>query len=563
MAAGSMHSIEASIHAIVDQPEATQRAVLDALVASNDASAYGRDHDFAGCTSYERFAERVPVVTYDALAPYVSRILAGERGVLIAEEIVYLATSSGTTGRKKYIPIHRGFAQETDRWMALERYFLERAHPEVRGKPELRYVNRVEEPLPSGLPTGSVSGWFYGELARAGRYDEIVPYALYQLPSVLGRNYGVLRFALARSIAQMSAVNPSTLLLLAQRLEADGQALVRDVRDGELRHDEIPRALAEQLRSGLHPDPTRAAALDAAIATAGGRLTPRGAWPELALLSCWVHAGASLYRDDLARVFGPGPVTVWDYGYTSSEGRVTVTYDDTGCGLPLFTSVFLELRLDDRATLPLFAARDGQEGELVVTNSRGLYRYAMGDVVRVSGRCGQAPLLSFVRKTTAVGSLTGEKLTEDQVVRVVNLALSEAGLAARFFCLAPSWGTPPRYLLLLETDGRPLDDAEGRALIGRVERALAAANAEYERKRQTLRLAPLGLLLLEPGELDRYVARLVAGGREPARLKTPRVTMDLELAKTFRGRLVEQEGVGGAATATEGARTEAASTTPR
>ena len=34
-------------------------------------------------------------------------------------------------------------------------------------------------------------------------------------------------------------------------------------------------------------------------------------------------AGAGLYRRDLATTFGPLPV--WDYGYASTEGRVTVT----------------------------------------------------------------------------------------------------------------------------------------------------------------------------------------------------------------------------------------------
>ena len=520
----------------LSDPEKAQRAVLERLLAHNAATGYGQDHGFAACKDYEAFAARSPIVTYEDLQPYIDRIIAGESRVLIADEVVYLATSSGTTARKKYIPIHRGFADETATWMALERHFLERAHPEVRDALELRYVNRVEEVLPSGMQVGSVSGWYYGELARAGAYQEVVPYEVYQIPGVLGRNYAVLRFALASpAIGQMGAVNPSTLLLLTQQLAKDGEALVRDVRDGGLRHPEIPADRYPAAR--LPPDPERARMLEAALRR-DGTLKPKAAWPELRLLSCWINAGAGLYRADLKTAFGDG-VAVWDYGYTSTEGRVTVTVDDEGAGIPLLTSVFLELRREDGTVVPLFAASPQETGELIVTNSRGLYRYTMGDVVTVSGFEQRTPLLRFRRKTTAVASLTGEKLTEEQVVRVVERALAALSVKARYFCLAPTWGQPPRYLLMCEADGAWIPEAREQELLATIEQGLFEVNAEYERKRETLRLAPLGLLVLRPGELDRYLARLTAGGRELARIKIPRVTMDVELAKGFVGRLVE------------------------
>jgi hypothetical protein len=517
-------------------PEAAQLAVLARLLRDNASCAYGRDHGFAACTRYDQFAARVPVVRYDDLAPYVERVVAGEPGVLIADPVVYLATSSGTTGRKKYVPIHERFVAESDHWMALEQHFLGLIHPLPAGTRELRYINRIEGKLPSGIPIGSVSGWYYGKLVELGRYDEVVPYSAYQLESVLGRNYAVLRFALAERIGRLTAVNPSTLLLLAQRLAADGTALIRDVRAGTLTHPEIPPATAQALAARLSPDPERARRLEA---VAEGRLNPRAVWPELSVLSCWMHAGAGLYQKDLADTFAGAPV--WDYGYTSTEGRVTVTVHGDGAGVPLLDSVFLELRDQDGSVRPLFAVDDGSEGELLVTNSRGLYRYTMGDVVCVVGRIERAPLLRFRRKTTAVASLTGEKLTEEQVVRVVEHALASHRLRTRFFCLAPEWGTPPRYLLLLELDGPSLSVSDARVLIAEIERQLCAANAEYERKRETLRLGPPALLVLHVGEYERYLARLTGQGRELARIKVPRVTMDVELARSFAGERVDLE----------------------
>lgn len=512
-------------------PETAQRAVLRRLVAANAHCAYGRDHGFSTATDYERFARAVPIASYETIEPYVNRVLAGEQQVLVGDPVVYLATSSGTTGRKKYVGIHSGFYDETVAWMALERRFLEAAHPDLSDAAELRYVNRVEGALESGLPIGAVSGWYYGEEVRRGTYSELVPYEVYQVGSVTARNYAVLRFALATKFSRLSAVNPSTLLLLAQRLEADGESLVRDLHDGGLRHPELDVGLVAQLAPRLPATPTRARELEALL-TQDGVLRAQAVWPELRLLCCWINAGAGLYRQDLAATFGPIPV--WDYGYTSSEGRVTVTVDDRGAGVPLLNAVFLELRREE-SVVPLFAAQDGDEGELLVTNSRGLYRYGMGDLVSIVGRRDRAPLLQFRRKTSAVASLTGEKLTEDQVSGVVDRLLVDRKLRAKFFCLAPEWGQPPRYVLLLELSPGcgPLDQGGLDALAQALERGLVESNAEYEKKRETLRLRAPVVQLLPSGAYDAYVASLAAGGRETARIKTPRVSMDTTLVGKF------------------------------
>ncbi len=518
-------------------PETAQRATLRRLLAANAESTYGREHGFARCGSYEAFAQQVPVANYEAIEPYVNRILAGEQRVLVGDDVVYLATSSGTTGRKKYVGIHPGFYDETIAWMALERRFLESAHPALAGAAELRYVNRVEGKLDTGLPDhflpmGAVSGWYYGEESRRGVYAELVPYEVYQVGSVTARNYAVLRFALVAKFSRLSAVNPSTLLLMAQRLEADGESLIRDIRDGGLRHPELDPALVAALAPQLPRNLARAMELEKLLAR-DGKLQAQAVWPELKLLCCWINAGAGLYRQDLAATFGPVPV--WDYGYTSSEGRVTVTVDDRGAGVPLLNSVFLELRRED-GVVPLFSARDGDEGELLVTNSRGLYRYGMGDLVSAVGRRERAPLLQFRRKTSAVASLTGEKLTEEQVSGVVDRLLVERKLRAKFFCLAPEWGQPPRYVLLLELSPNQsvaLDRAGLVELAAALERGLIDCNAEYDKKRETLRLRAPAVQLLPMGAYDAYVAVLAQGGRETARIKTPRVSMDTALIGKF------------------------------
>jgi hypothetical protein len=510
-------------------PSSAQDEVRRRILAENGETEYGRATGFGRAQSYADFAAAVPIASYEDLEPHMLRMIEGEPNLLVAAPVVYFGVSSGTTGRKKYVPIHVGFGPETELWMALERSFLQRAHPGFAELAELRYVNRVEGTVPSGLPCGAVSAWYYGEQHRRGRYSELVPFEVFQLGDVKARNYAVLRFGLAHSIGRLTAVNPSTLLLLSGALASSWQDLVRDVRDGDIRHENLPEPIRIELRHRLRPDPERARQLEQAAQSTG--FTAASVWPELRLLSCWMHAGASLYAEDLKAAFGTLPI--WDYGYTSTEGRVTVTVDDSGSGVPLLTSTFFELRDMAGNVQPLTSASPGDQGEMIVTNSRGLYRYETGDIVEVVGQLGQAPLLKYQRKLRATASLTGEKLTEDQVLPLVQNVLASSGVVAEYFCLCAEWGTPPHYVLALEPRGVPPEPDLQHRIADEIERGLVAANAEYEKKRETLRLGPVSVLMLKAGARRVYIDQQIAKGREAARIKVPSLTMDLEFLKSL------------------------------
>ena len=61
--------------------------------------------------------------------------------------------------------------------------------------------------------------------------------------------------------------------------------------------------------------------------------------------------------------------------------------------------------------------------------------------------------------------------------------------------------------------------------------ALVAAHAEYEKKRETLRLGAVSVTVLKPGARRGYLEQEMAKGREVARIKLPTLTMDLEFLK--------------------------------
>lgn len=89
------------------RPAEAQQRWFRQLIAGGKNTAFGRDHRFGDLQTIDEFRQAVPVRDYEALKPYVERILAGESDVLWMGKPLYFAKTSGTTSGTKYIPITR------------------------------------------------------------------------------------------------------------------------------------------------------------------------------------------------------------------------------------------------------------------------------------------------------------------------------------------------------------------------------------------------------------------------------------------------------------------------
>jgi hypothetical protein len=163
----------------------------------------------------------------------------------------------------------------------------------------------------------------------------------------------------------------------------------------------------------------------------------------------------------------------------------------------------------------------GREYETLLTNDAGFYRYRIGDVVRVTAFHGPTPLIEFLHKGANTCSLTGEKLTERQVMLAFEQARMGTEFAAAQFVLAPRWADPPYYVLHVEAEQGPVappapradGDPEAKAadpgtrvLARRMDEALHGVNMEYASKRETDRLGPVRVNVLPEGTLARIHA---------------------------------------------------------
>ena len=98
-------SIHKKTQAWANNPVATQQKVFTQLLAAAKDTQFGKDHSFAAIKTHDDFARQVPIRDYEALRPYVDRVVKGEKDILWKGKPIYFAKTSGTTSGAKYIPL--------------------------------------------------------------------------------------------------------------------------------------------------------------------------------------------------------------------------------------------------------------------------------------------------------------------------------------------------------------------------------------------------------------------------------------------------------------------------
>src|SRR5215203_5395825 len=315
--------------AVTRSPVESRDRLLREILRTNAGSAFGRRHGFDGITSFPQFQRRVPVAQYEDLEPYITRAMNGEPNQLTKHPPVLFTTTSGTTGASKYIPMTREGKEAKSRLTWLWLCGMYRDHPGIVGGRILSVVSpEVESHAPSGVPVGAESGHAYRTLPGPVKSMYTAPYPVFAIEGYEAKYYTLLRLAAGQDISCIATVNPSTVLLLGDRLAQHTESIIRDVRDGSLSADV---AVPQDLRDSLHlkPDPERARHLERAAAAGDGPLRPGLAWPELAAIGCWKGGTVGAYLAKFDILFPQRP-PVRDFGYYATELRGSVPLSDDG-----------------------------------------------------------------------------------------------------------------------------------------------------------------------------------------------------------------------------------------
>ncbi len=82
------------------------KGLLERLLRDNQDTEYGRKYHFSEIKSIDDYRKNVPMTTYADYEGYINRMTEdGERNLLSSYPVVYYASTSGTSGSPKKIPV--------------------------------------------------------------------------------------------------------------------------------------------------------------------------------------------------------------------------------------------------------------------------------------------------------------------------------------------------------------------------------------------------------------------------------------------------------------------------
>ena len=525
---------------------ATQEQFLLELLRAHEQTELGRQLKLSEIRSIEQFRDRVPIWPYRYYEPYCERIMNGEQNVLSPDPVVYISFTSGSTGKKKQIPVTRRYQRTLRRADIAGLGF---AVEELRqrglkyGQSMITNSVRIEGRTESGIEYGPVS---VGSI-RMGRplfeHNFAHPFEALEIADTDARHYACLLFSLRKAeMRGMIANFPMLLLRTCGYLEQFADRLIEDLEAGTIAPDlKIEPEIRAYLERRWQADPQRAAQLRQ-IYRSEGRLTPKLAWPQLSFLLTAQGGTSDFYLHRFGDFFGDTPIFGGVYGSAEATFGVYPAFNTSGCVLAIESGFYEFIPVDQwdaeqPKTLLPWEVKVGDRYRILVTSYSGFYRYDIGDVVEVVGFYEQTPLITFRYRRGGLLSSVTEKTTEFHATDVMRRLQQELNLRFEDFCITLSEQEfPAHYLINIElASGQTLDDP--MALLHRCEELLREVNVRYGRMRRG-QIPPPRLRLLAPGSFAIVRQRQLAKGMFDSQLKFPHISEDRQF---LAGLTIEQE----------------------
>ncbi|MEO9740602.1 MAG: GH3 auxin-responsive promoter family protein [Ekhidna sp.] len=334
------------IELFMKYPHEVQNELLEEMVKKSSKTEYGKKYGFGTIENYEHFKNKVPIVDYEDLFPYIERLMKGEQNILWPSDIRWFAKSSGTTNaRSKFIPV----SQEA----------LDDCH--YKGGKDLLsiYFNNYPE-----------AKMFAGKGLVIGGSHQIN-----QFDKNSNSYYGDVSAVLLKNLpwwAQMVRT-PSLDIALMDEWEE--------------KIDKMVDITSNENVTNISGVPTWMIVLIEKMLERNNASNILEVWPNLEV---FFHGAVSFTPyEELFKKLIPSPTMRYMETYNASEGFFGITdqVDSKEMLLMLDYGIFYEfipfneLDRDNPTTLTLDEVEVGKNYAILITTNAGLWRYRIGDTV--------------------------------------------------------------------------------------------------------------------------------------------------------------------------------------
>ncbi|CAN1239427.1 Indole-3-acetic acid-amido synthetase GH3.6 [Linum grandiflorum] len=185
----------------------------------------------------------------------------------------------------------------------------------------------------------------------------------------------------------------------------------------------------------------------------------------------------------------------------------------------------------------------GQEYELVVTTYAGLYRYRVGDVLRVAGFKNKAPQFNFICRKNVMLSIDADKTDEVELQNAVKNAVNHLvpfdASVAEYTSYADTATIPGHYVLYWELSLKgktPIPPSVFEDCCLTMEESL---NSVYRQGRVSDKsIGPLEMKIVEVGTFDKLMDYAISRGASINQYKTPRCVKFAPIIELLNSRVV-------------------------
>ena len=463
--------------------------LLMRILRRNRNTEIGKKLGFGSVHSVRDYQDKIPFSDYGDYAGYIDRMAKnGEQKLLTADKVSFLATTSGTTGVMKRIPVVSRSFRPLFRSSCII-YDIIYTEMKKRGIKSGKGLNSLESGFyrtESGIRQGYISSFVMSSADLVVPSISCIPAELSGYGEGVDMKYIKSRCALAdRDLVYPMSPFMSTLTDLMKYISDNREMLIRDIELGVIDTSvKLPPELRARLEAKLKPDRERAEELKKSVDFSDINGLIKRIWPKMCVVVA-IGSGELEPFSRKMRVYCGESVAFCHEFYASSEalfGTVTEADDENYLLIP--DSGFFEFIPDDgsfdetrdRPLLP-HELEVGKRYEVVVTNLAGLYRYRIKDVVLVTGFTNDLPRLRFAYRRSQVINITGLKLTSEHLVSTMREISEKTGVNIIDYSVsADTVKEPWRLVVFIEFDGKA---PEGVDLSELFDEELSKVNEEH------------------------------------------------------------------------------------
>ncbi|XP_042395338.1 jasmonoyl--L-amino acid synthetase GH3.5-like [Zingiber officinale] len=550
-----------NIESVIDEFETVtksaghhQRETLRKILEQNGKAEYLKNLGLGGRTDPESYKARVPLVTHGDLEPYIQRISDGDSSpILTGKPITSISLSSGTTqGKQKYLPFNEELVQSTMQIFQTSYAFRNREYPIGDGKALQFIYGSKQVKTNGGLTATTATTNVYRSEQFKRTMNDIQSQCTSPDEVIFGSDYRQSLYChllcgliYSDEVQFIFSTFAHSLVHSFRTFEQVWEEICTDIREGVLSSRITVPSIREAVSKILVPNPSLA---DSIYQKCVGLSNWYGVIPELWPNAKYVYGvmtgSMEPYLKKLRHYAGNLPLMSADYG--SSEGWIGANVNPSlppelatfavlpnigyfefipleKLGMQELESSLTSIHYKEAEPVDLTEVEVGKEYEVVITNFAGLYRYRLGDIVRVTGFHNCTPELQFMRRRSLILSINIDKNTEKDLQLSVEAAaklLAEEKIEVVDFTSHVDTSTEPGHYVIFWELSSVSNDEILHSCCNCLD--LSFADAGYVGSRKVSAIGPLELRIVRKGTFDMVLHYYVGLGAALSQFKAPR-----------------------------------------